>query len=305
MKRISVLALGSLLGGASALAASYPVTVKDDLTSITVNQKPLRIVASHPISLELLLALGVQPTGYGTAQEGTRLGTPLKNIPKYSDLLKTEPAYVGNPLNFEAVAALKPDLIIGYNPKNADQERQIRRIAPALLFNYAEGDGWQRAIVPLGKVLGRERRAQEILATVTRQEQQAKILLAPTVNRGKTIAVFGIIGKDLYIFNTDFPPAQQLTRLGFQVVGTPSSGGKLNTISPETILSTKADRALLLSYSPQPQTQQTALDFMRRAGFKTVHTLEPESVARFTAGPLSDIQMLNAYVKVLSRKGIK
>lgn len=286
-----------------AMAANSPVTVKDDLTSVTVPSKPNRIIAAHPIALELLLALGTEPMGYVVAPQGTNLGNPIQNVPKYNDLLKTHPVYLGNPLNLEATAALKPDLIIAPNRNDADIERQVRCIAPTLMFNLALGDGWQRAIVPLGKVLGREKRAQEVLNSIKKRENLARTLLAPVAGKGKKVVIFGIIGNDLVAMGAEFTASKQLQRLGFEVQSPVT--GTWKTVSAESMLTTKADRALLLTYNPQPEVEKSALSFLRRGGFKSIHTFSPDNVGRFTTGPLSDVQMLNHLVEILSKPGIQ
>lgn len=304
----------TLLLSALTLAAAQPtarpaapVTVRDDRGSVTVSARPVRIAAAHPISLELLLALGVQPAGYAGFLEGARLGTPLKNIPRYADLLRSEPTFLGSPqFNLEALAALKPDLILSTPFGNADAERQMRRIAPTLLFEYSQGDGWQRAILPLARVLGREKRAQELLRAVERQTLQGRTLLAPTVRRGKRVAMFAVIGPELYSVTPAFPPARQFARLGFEVVKLPGlKDGAYTPISLETVLTAKADRAVLLSYAPTGTMQNDALTFMKRVGYRSIHVAEPDRAARFTTGPLSDMQVLNYYVGLMTRPGVR
>ena len=94
--------------GSDAAPGAFPRTVKGALGSVQIEKKPSRIVVLDSGELDDVLALGITPVGMATT--AGQSGVPSYLADKAQGI-KT----VGgiSELNLEAIAALKPDLILG------------------------------------------------------------------------------------------------------------------------------------------------------------------------------------------------
>ena len=115
-----------------------------------------------------MLALGVVPVGVGDFLGGYE----WRERPWAQDALGgAEPEVVGGQeINFEAVAAQRPDLIIAINAglKQGDYDR-LSQIAPTVAQSgdYIDfGMPWDEQTLLVGRALGREERAREVVADV-------------------------------------------------------------------------------------------------------------------------------------------
>ena len=112
-----------LLLSQSAFAA---ITLQDDTgRSITLTQIPQRIISLAPHITELIYAVGAGAQLVG-ADSASDYPAAAKNLPRIGDYSR---------VNFERVAALKPDLIIGWRSGNraADIYRLRQMGIPVLL----------------------------------------------------------------------------------------------------------------------------------------------------------------------------
>lgn len=119
-------------GDATTTAATegFPATVATKFGDVTVNSKPSRVVALGWGDAETALALGVQPVGasdwlnFGGEGVGPWAKGKYTNPPKLIGTM--EPS-------FEAIAALKPDLILDVKG-SGDQARynRLKSIAPTV-----------------------------------------------------------------------------------------------------------------------------------------------------------------------------
>ena len=110
LKPILLIALSLALIGVSSLAQTrFPVTVKHDADQTVVSSKPKRVIALHPTSLEILLALGAQPVGIGgySLMGSAPVGQTISSVPKFDDLISVKPQHVGiEPPSLEVMTAL-------------------------------------------------------------------------------------------------------------------------------------------------------------------------------------------------------
>jgi len=134
------------------------VTVQDDRGHpITLKQTPLRIVSLAPHVTELLYAVGASAQLVG-ADAGSDYPAAAKQLPRIGDYSR---------VNFERVAALKPDLIIGWRSGNraADIYRLRQMGIPVLLTDAHPLTDVARLLRLMGQATGHvdegERAAQE------------------------------------------------------------------------------------------------------------------------------------------------
>ena len=149
---------------------AFPVTVEHKYGKTTVESEPKRVVTVGYTDQDATLALGVVPVGVGDFLGGYE----WRERPWAQDALKgAEPEVVsGQEINFEAVAAQRPDLIVAINAglKQADYEK-LSQLAPTVAQSgdYIDfGMPWDEQTLLVGKALGREDRASRSSPTSTR-----------------------------------------------------------------------------------------------------------------------------------------
>ena len=146
-------------GGApagSAVGSAYPATIDTMFGPVTVEEAPQRIVALGWSDAETALTLGVQPVGASDwlAFGGTGVGP-------WSPPYTTPPTILGTTqLDYEAVAALRPDLILDTR-SSGDRQRfdTLNQIAPTvspppgLAASY--GTTWRQQMTMVSAALGK------------------------------------------------------------------------------------------------------------------------------------------------------
>jgi iron complex transport system substrate-binding protein len=106
--------------------------------------------------LDSVLALGIQPVGATTTDNGTLLT-------QFPDRTRnvTEVGIWGQP-NLESILYLKPDLIIGTD-WNEGIYPQLSKIAPTVLIETTEDNNWKDWFQQYGNALGKSQEARKIL----------------------------------------------------------------------------------------------------------------------------------------------
>jgi iron complex transport system substrate-binding protein len=141
------LALVMATGSKADDATPYPITIRHALGTTVIKKKPQRVATVAWGNHEVPLALGVVPVGFAKANFGDDDGDGL--LPWVASRLKelgaAKPVLFneGDGIDFEAVAATRPDVILaahsGLTQKNYDL---LSQIAPVIA--YPEGP-WSTA----------------------------------------------------------------------------------------------------------------------------------------------------------------
>jgi iron complex transport system substrate-binding protein len=204
-------------GETEAAASAFPVTVEHRFGSTTIEQEPERVVTVGYTDQDITLALGVVPVGVGDFLGGYEWRTR----PWAQEALGgAEPEVVsGQEINFEAVAAQRPDLIIAINAGlQKDAYEKLSKIAPTVgqSGDYIDfGMPWDEQTLLVGKALGREAQAQQVVDEV--KAEFAAVREAHPEFAGKT-AVLAYGGPDGYgAYATEDTRSRFLTDLGFKV----------------------------------------------------------------------------------------
>lgn len=175
LRRAAVMvAAGALLAGCStagttdvapstakpAAGTSFPRTINHDKGTTEIPAQPQRIVALDNSLVEAVVQLKRPLVG------GISSYRDLKGFPPYlGDAVKstTEVGPMESP-DLEAIAALKPDLIVSATVRHDALYDELSKIAPTV-FVKTTGPQWQQNITTLGKVLGAEDEATQGLAS--------------------------------------------------------------------------------------------------------------------------------------------
>ena len=153
---------------ATKAAGAFPVSVQHKYGTTEVKQAPKRVVTVGYTDQDAVLALGVVPVGVGDFLGGYE----SRKRPWAQAALKgASPKVVsGQQINFEAVAAQRPDLIVAINAglKKADYEK-LSKLAPTVAqsSDYIDfGMLWEEQTLLVGGALGREAEAEKVVARV-------------------------------------------------------------------------------------------------------------------------------------------
>lgn len=221
---VALAACGSDDGGERATAATapaerdaFPVTLRHKYGTTTIDAEPQRVVTVGYTEQDVVLALGVKPV----ATRAFLGGYDYKQRPWAQRALggTTLPEVGTEQIDFEAVAAQRPDLIIGINSgmTKADYNR-LSKIAPTLAqpADYIDfGMPWEAQTTFIGKALGRTERARQVVddlkarfAAVRREHPEF----------ARSTAILGYGGPDGYgAYATGDTRSRFFTDLGFRI----------------------------------------------------------------------------------------
>ncbi len=198
--------------------ATFPVTIEHKFGSTTIPDEPQRVVTIGFSEQDPVLALGVVPVAirdwfgdqpYGVwpwAQDELGSATPeLLQMPF-------------GELNYELITSLDPDLLVATHSGITEEEYSLlSQIAPTLAqpAEYPDfGVPWQVQTQLIGRALGKEVLATELIATV-----EAQITAANEANNsfdGATVAWVTPAAEagQFWVVGENTPPLRFLTGLG-------------------------------------------------------------------------------------------
>jgi len=187
---------------------------------------------------------------------------------------------VGASLPEEQIAGFAPDLILG-SFAVADQEDfdRISKIAPTVAaLGDVQVDPWESQVEVLGRILGEEDRAAEIIANTNGTVDGLADRL-PALS-GKTAVLSQFVfatGQLVVVADPDDGASAVFRRLGLTLPPTlveeaGATGGRL-TLSPERVDALNADLVVML---PNGGTRD---DLMRLPGFAQLPSVQPGGLA--------------------------
>ncbi len=246
----ALFALMALSTPVVAQSATYPITVEHALGQTVIAAEPKRVVSLNQRDTDTLLALGIQPVAANST-----LGFPSGVGPWAEPRLgETKPVvWHWDDLNYEAIAATEPDLII-YVSSGGDEDeyRRLSQIAPTVPMPKG-AKPWDatlaEATLLTAEAVGRRTEAEQLLAEL--DAHIASIAAAHPEFAGKTVNYLNSYDTDLYGFDQSLSAHQILYRLGF--APSPSSldlpgDESWAEISPELVGDFDADILVFFTY---------------------------------------------------------
>ncbi|MFF8639767.1 ABC transporter substrate-binding protein [Streptomyces sp. NPDC015345] len=151
--------------GTTAKPGQFPRTIEHARGETELKKRPRRVVVLDVGELDNVVSLGVKPVGYAPTEGDD-------GVPGYLEKEAGSPKDVGtiNSLNLEAIAALKPDLILGSELRAAKLYPQLSEIAPTV-FSIRPGFTWKENYLLNAAALDETAKAEEELAAY---EKRAK-----------------------------------------------------------------------------------------------------------------------------------
>ncbi|PSK95377.1 iron complex transport system substrate-binding protein [Murinocardiopsis flavida] len=235
--------------GSDAEPGAFPRTVEHASGSTEITEKPSRVVVLDTGELDDVLSLGVTPVGM--AESDSPEGAP----PYLADRLSDVEVVGGiNDLNVEAIAALKPDLIVGSELRAARLYDTLSEIAPTV-FSIRPGFPWKENFLLVGDALGAEKKALDVLNTYQERADEVRESVSgdPEISlvrflpgKIRLYADLSFIGVILDDAGLRRPKVQDVEELAVEV-------------SQEDIDKGDADWIFYSSYGPRDSTDEAAV----------------------------------------------
>lgn len=251
--------------GAAATDGAFPVTFETEFGTTVIESKPERIVSVGYTEGDLVLALGVTPIAirdwYGDQPGGLWPWAAEAPAAQAGDI----EALGSEELNFEAIAALDPDVIfaIGSGIERAEYDA-LAGIAPVVARapgTTTFGTTWDEAQVMIGRALGLEAEAQALVDDVKGQIQAVADAHPEWAGKTASITSIGTDGSVAAFVDGD-NRGHMLTQLGFVIPDevTAAAGESFYAdLSGEQIEMVDTD---LLLYTTYPTTDRAEVEAM-------------------------------------------
>lgn len=198
-------------------SAVFPVTVAHKYGELTIEVQPERVVSVGFNDQDDLLALGVVPI----AIRDWFGDQPFATWPWAQDALgDAEPVVLAsNEINFEEIAALDPDLIVGVSSGMTEEEYEtLSKIAPTLAQSgdFADyGMPWQDRTVLIGSTFGRQEQAEELVAAIEAKFEATRGEHPEFADASAAVAFF--FDEQLGAYSTSDTRSRILVDLGFTI----------------------------------------------------------------------------------------
>ncbi len=188
-------------------ASEESYTVTHAMGETTIKGEPKRIVILTNEGVEALLAMGVTPVGAVEAFTGDTWYAHTAEQLKDTKSVGTE-----SEPSLEAIAALKPDLIIGNKMRQEKVYDQLNKIAPTVFAETLRGD-WQENFKLYSKAINKEEVGQEKLDAYNKHVEDLKAKLGDQTQQKVSMVRF--MAGDVRIYHKDTFSGVILEQLGF------------------------------------------------------------------------------------------
>ena len=185
-------------------SSASEVSIKSAAGETKVPINPKKIVTFDLGAADTIRALG---------KESSLAGIPKKTLPAYLKNLSKNIKNVGTMKepDMEAIAALKPDLIIA-SPRTAQYVKKFKEIAPTVLFKADNKDYWgstKQNILSLASIFGEDgtKKAKSELAALDKEIESdasansTKKALTLMLNEG-AMSAFGARSRFAFLYST-------------------------------------------------------------------------------------------------------
>ncbi|MGX1738769.1 ABC transporter substrate-binding protein [Corynebacterium flavescens] len=234
---LTLSACGASKGLGAASGATRTVTDVEG-TSVTVPEKPQRIVALSEPTLDAVFALGLEPVG-AVAGRGQQTVSPYL-MDKAGDV-----PLLGSvsQLNLEAIGSVAPDLILvdGTSVNNKPQIIEaLRQIAPVVFCGYAGGD-WRKNLGFAAEALNKAKEGEKVVADYDSRVEEMKGKLGEYSD--KTFSIVRWQGNSAALILKELPAGRVLEDLSLQrpPAQDRTGGGHSEPVSAENIQEIDAD----------------------------------------------------------------
>jgi len=190
----------------SAQEATYPITIRHALGTTVLTKKPVRIATVNWANHEVPLALGVVPVGFAKANFGDDDGDGL--LPwvaaKLNELGVAKPTLFneGDGIDFEAVAAARPDVILAAHSGLTQKDyAMLSQIAPVVAYPEAPWTTAWRDMIRLNSAgMGMAKEGDALIAKLEGEIAQAAAAV-PEIKGKSAMFITHLRSRDLSTVN--------------------------------------------------------------------------------------------------------
>jgi iron complex transport system substrate-binding protein len=204
--------------GAPEADGVFPRTITHFGGATTIPAPPRRIVVIATGQTDALLTLGLVPVGAASGDDADLVPRYLReSFPQYADrLAAVTPVGSRQSPNLEAIAALRPDLVLANAAASQDIYPALSAIAPTVLVQ-GTGVNWKQDFLLLADSLGQEGTARSFLDGFAadaaklgeRAGSETVSFLRVTADRTRVFGVASFAGFIAWDAGLSRPPAQR------------------------------------------------------------------------------------------------
>lgn len=268
-----------------ALAATFPMSLKDDLgRTVMLKSEPKRIISMLPSHTEALFALGV--------------GSKVVGIDQFSNSPKAETdkiQKVGNTFtpNLEAIAALKPDLVLIDDSAFSKLAENLEKLGIIVYAGMAQTyiESFEKIAI-LGRLTGASKNAQSIISRLRSEINQ----IGAKIVRVKKVSVYFEVDPTPYAAGEASFIGELLSRAGGKNI-IPKALGAFPQVSPELII--QANPSVILGVTLADVSSRPAWANIAAIKNKRVYNPAPEENDAIVRGGVRLAEALRALVKYL------
>nr|WP_228508266.1 iron-siderophore ABC transporter substrate-binding protein [Herbiconiux sp. VKM Ac-1786] len=266
-------------------ATGGDVTIEHAFGETTVPADPQNVVTLGWGSTDAAIALGTIPVAipfdsYAGDDQGVLPWVKEAVEKAGAEMPEVLPETTDDEPPYEAIAAADPDVILAvYSGITEEQYETLSQIAPTVAYpDQAWSTPWRDVVTTVGKALGKDEQATEVLQGI--DDQLAEAAAAHPEFEGKTIAAVWDVAGTFYVYKKEDPRVEFMLDLGFE--SAPSVDELANgdstffyTLSYEQLDQLKAD--VVLSYA---DTQAEADAFLTAPQTSVIPAVQAGNVAQ-------------------------
>lgn len=278
---LALAACGSSDSDGTAAGSGETHTVKTAMGDVNVPVDPRRVVVLDTAELDSAITLGVKPVGstHVEASSGFPGYLPKDEVSGIKD--------VGEMMtpNMEAIAALKPDLILTSKIRHAAKYDQLKAIAPTVMTETT-GYPWKENFQVHADALGRRAEAKKVVADYRAHTRKVtKAIGGPAKAEQTKVNVLRFIeGADIRLYGDRSYIATLLkdVGLGRAPISAKAKDGFSYDLSPEKIDLADTDVIFRSTYGDPKKSKETQTvgsglwKNMRAVKSGNVHTVDDE-----------------------------
>jgi iron complex transport system substrate-binding protein len=236
----------------TATEAAFPRTVEHAMGATEIPARPERVVVLDTGELDSALSLGVTPVGAVTTAVSEDFLSYLAEGAEDVEVVGT----IAEP-NLEAIAALRPDLILSNKVRHEDLYAQLSQLAPTV-FAERVGAVWKDNFALAAEALGLEDEA----ATAVGEYERAAAALGKALGNpaGTTVSPLRFVAGTIRSYQPASFIGTVLADIGLRQVEVPT--GEVPTfaeLSAEELTAADADIVLHSSYGPAADSGAAAV----------------------------------------------
>ncbi|MFF8657889.1 ABC transporter substrate-binding protein [Streptomyces huasconensis] len=256
-------------------------TVKTAMGDVKVPVSPKRVVVLDTAELDSAISLGVKPVGatHVEAESGFPGYLPKDELSGVKDV-----GEMLNP-NMEAIAALKPDLILTSKIRHAAKYDQLKKIAPTVMTETT-GYPWKENFQVHADALGKKAEAKKVVSDYEAHAKKVtEAVGGPAKAKATKVNVLRFIeGADIRLYGEQTYIATILkdVGLGRAPISAKAKDGFSYDLSPEKIDLADTDVIFQSTYGDPKKAKQTQTTGsglwknMKAVKSGNVHTVEDE-----------------------------